>query len=354
MKINEIIREKRKEIGITQEQMAQYLGVSAPAVNKWEKGISYPDITLLPAVARLLKTDLNTLMSFKEELSKQEIAMFMNELAEDIKQNGFESGFEMAMKKINEYPSCEKLISSTAMILEGSMIMIGVQDKEKYEKKIEKLYERIIDSDDVEIRDSAKTMLISKYTQRSEFEKAQSLIDSLSPMNQNKNVYQAGLYFEQGKVSEARRLIQISVKNMVMNLYINMEKLLSYSLKDDDEKGAEYYKNIIRKTVELYDMGEHMAYMADAEVSAHSKDSQKTIESLQKVIQTIPKVRETYDSMLYSNIFKDFCIDDKKERKMNSMFEQLRKSIINAVKNDEKFDFLKNNKEFQELVKKYN
>lgn len=40
MKINEIIREIRLAEGFTQEQMASYLGVSAPAVNKWEKGVS--------------------------------------------------------------------------------------------------------------------------------------------------------------------------------------------------------------------------------------------------------------------------------------------------------------------------
>lgn len=50
MKINQIIREKRKELSLTQEQIADYLGVSTPAVNKWEKGSSYPDITLLPAL----------------------------------------------------------------------------------------------------------------------------------------------------------------------------------------------------------------------------------------------------------------------------------------------------------------
>lgn len=41
MKINEIIRERRLEKGLTQEQMANCLGVSAPAVNKWEKGVSH-------------------------------------------------------------------------------------------------------------------------------------------------------------------------------------------------------------------------------------------------------------------------------------------------------------------------
>ena len=41
MKINEIIRQKRLKKGLTQEQVANYLGVSTPAVNKWEKGVSH-------------------------------------------------------------------------------------------------------------------------------------------------------------------------------------------------------------------------------------------------------------------------------------------------------------------------
>ncbi len=40
MAMNAVIREKRKELELTQEKVAEYLGVSAPAVNKWEKGIT--------------------------------------------------------------------------------------------------------------------------------------------------------------------------------------------------------------------------------------------------------------------------------------------------------------------------
>ena len=53
MKLGEIIREKRRELSLTQEQLADLLGVSAPAVHKREKGTTYPDITL-PALARSL------------------------------------------------------------------------------------------------------------------------------------------------------------------------------------------------------------------------------------------------------------------------------------------------------------
>ena len=38
--IGEIITQKRKEKGITQEQLANFLNVSAPAVSKWESGVS--------------------------------------------------------------------------------------------------------------------------------------------------------------------------------------------------------------------------------------------------------------------------------------------------------------------------
>ena len=69
MEIGSVIREKRTAQGLTQEQVATALGVSAPAVSKWERGESFPEITLLPALARLLGTDLNGLLSFQQELS---------------------------------------------------------------------------------------------------------------------------------------------------------------------------------------------------------------------------------------------------------------------------------------------
>ena len=46
MKLGEIIKKYRKEQNLTQEQIAERLGVSTPAVNKWENSISYPDIEM--------------------------------------------------------------------------------------------------------------------------------------------------------------------------------------------------------------------------------------------------------------------------------------------------------------------
>ena len=65
MQIGEKIKNYRKTAGLTQEQVADYLDVSTPAINKWEKGNTYPDISLLPAIARLLKIDMNTFKDFE-------------------------------------------------------------------------------------------------------------------------------------------------------------------------------------------------------------------------------------------------------------------------------------------------
>ena len=86
--MNIVIQEKRRELGLTQEQLAQYLGVSTPAVSKWEKGITCPDIAILPSLARLLRIDLNTLFCFHEELTQQELSDFCNLLKVTAEESG--------------------------------------------------------------------------------------------------------------------------------------------------------------------------------------------------------------------------------------------------------------------------
>lgn len=73
MDIGVVIKKYRKEAGMTQEEMANRLGVTTPAVNKWENSNSKPDIELLAPIARLLDISLDTLLSFHEKLSDTEI-----------------------------------------------------------------------------------------------------------------------------------------------------------------------------------------------------------------------------------------------------------------------------------------
>ncbi len=75
MKLSENTEKKK---GLTQEKMANRLGVTAPAVNKWESGASMPDIALLAPIARLLDISLDELLSFNQSLSDFEVANILN------------------------------------------------------------------------------------------------------------------------------------------------------------------------------------------------------------------------------------------------------------------------------------
>ena len=159
MKISQIIKEKRKHLGLTQENIAEYLGVSIPAVSKWENGTTYPDITLLPGLARLLKTDLNTLMSFNEEMSEVEINNVVMKVQSIIQEDGFEDGFQFALDQVRAFPTCENLIYSLGVFLQPSLGLQSVEHQSKYREELAKLYFRIRNSENIEIKKEAISFL---------------------------------------------------------------------------------------------------------------------------------------------------------------------------------------------------
>lgn len=52
--IGETIKSMRKDKNITQETLANFLGVTNQSISKWERNETYPGITMLPAIASFL------------------------------------------------------------------------------------------------------------------------------------------------------------------------------------------------------------------------------------------------------------------------------------------------------------
>ncbi len=67
LKIGEKIKTKRHEQGLTQEALANALGVTKAAVSKWENAESYPDITTLPRIAQLFHITMDELFDYSLE-----------------------------------------------------------------------------------------------------------------------------------------------------------------------------------------------------------------------------------------------------------------------------------------------
>ena len=69
MEFNEKLQELRKQIGLTQEELAEALFVSRTAVSKWESGRGYPNIDSLKAIAKFFGVTVDELLSGEQVLS---------------------------------------------------------------------------------------------------------------------------------------------------------------------------------------------------------------------------------------------------------------------------------------------
>lgn len=64
LRTGEVICKRRKELGLTQNQLAKSLNISFQAVSKWENNTAYPDIEMLPKLAGALNTTVDALLGY--------------------------------------------------------------------------------------------------------------------------------------------------------------------------------------------------------------------------------------------------------------------------------------------------
>lgn len=65
LNVGTVILAQRKAAGLTQQAVADFLGVSKASVSKWETGQSYPDITLLPLLASFFNITVDELLAYR-------------------------------------------------------------------------------------------------------------------------------------------------------------------------------------------------------------------------------------------------------------------------------------------------
>lgn len=106
----------RHEKKITQEELASYVGVSKAAVSKWESGVSFPDITLLPKLATYFNVSIDELIGYEPQLTREQI----KELYCQLKNIFANEKFEVAMAECRElekkYYSCFPFLLQMAIL----------------------------------------------------------------------------------------------------------------------------------------------------------------------------------------------------------------------------------------------
>ncbi|HHV11429.1 MAG TPA: helix-turn-helix domain-containing protein [Clostridiales bacterium] len=144
IQIGRIIAAHRKEKGITQEELANHLGVSKPAVSKWESGQSYPDILLLPELAAYFDITIDQLIGYEPQMSKEDVRKLYHRLANDFTGKPFSQVYEECEGYIKKYFSCWELQYRMGLLLINHASLAGSQEKAaEIIERVLKLYQRV-------------------------------------------------------------------------------------------------------------------------------------------------------------------------------------------------------------------
>ena len=96
-KISNFIKLKRKELGITQEELASKLFITEKAISRWETGRGTPDISLLIPLAKELKIDVSELLNGEEKRNNKNDVEQIIEYNELIKNNKYNFQFKLTI-----------------------------------------------------------------------------------------------------------------------------------------------------------------------------------------------------------------------------------------------------------------
>lgn len=368
MKIHDVIRTRRQALGLTQEGLAAQLGVSAPAVNKWERALNYPDITLLPTLARTLGVDLNTLLSFQEDMSREEIGLFLNQLSQTAHSGGCAAAFELAHSKLREFPNNDLLICNVAGLLGGILALYSVDsdsiasntvnsdcnvqdcsisddERQKWQQEVTALYERATRSVDPSIREYATYILASQCIQRGERERAESLLEQLPDTHLNKPMLVASLREKQGRREEAWVLLETELFHGFCSLQTTLLRMTDLAFAENDNEQAHTFIDLIVTAGKAFDFADYTVLSAPLNLALMEKDSSRALELLEKILNSLTTPWVLNRSPLYRHL-----PTKKGTEKTRELFIQL---LLKQIETNPAYQYLTNMPRYQKLVEPY-
>ena len=193
------IKEFRRRDGRTQEALANELGVTPQAVSRWEKGLCYPDMGMIPSIANVFGVSIDELFGYDNERSRKVDALTERIRGMIRENNGVDVSMDqciaLAREGLIEFPGNEKLTLALASALftagyvrHGELHLTdaegyGVYDVRRHRTYPEwqeavKLYEKLLPAlTDGKLRRQAVIELSQLYKNLGEGEKALALAE---------------------------------------------------------------------------------------------------------------------------------------------------------------------------------
>lgn len=281
---------KRRAKGITQDELAEYMGVSKASVSKWETGQSYPDITFLPQLAAYFNISIDELMDYAPQMTREDIRKLYHRLAADFAIKAFDEVMTECLAVIKKYYACFPLMLQMAtLFVNHHMLVDGQEQRDEILRETVRLCERIqSDSGDVSLaKEAALLKAICLLTLR----EPQSVLDLLGEtvrpdMPERSLLSQA--YQMLGNIDKAKEVVQI---DMCLNLMSFFNSGISYvSLCLDDFDRAEEAFNRLVEVAKIYRMENLnpnimiLLYALGAQLFLAEGDTEKAVELLNRYV----------------------------------------------------------------------
>ncbi|CAB1244390.1 Helix-turn-helix [Clostridiaceae bacterium BL-3] len=312
-------------------------------MNKWENGISYPDIMLLSPLARVLKIDVNTLLAFNEKLTTAEVNKLGKEVSEMVSKEGYQKAFERGSDLIRQYSSCDELILRISSILRLLLVTSRIEEKYKYEEKIITWIQSAAASSNEKTASMAKISLSAIYREKKEYEKAREILDRILEIGLgiDKKIQQALLFESSGKIEEAYDVYEEILLNNAHEALGAFSLIISLLLKENKFTEAEECTGRAKKLVEVFDLGAYRKYTLDLSLAREKQDKEKAIRVITNIVNEADSMNNFMKSKLYRHRKLKVTHSWSKDEYERLVKQSIKKDkILDLVKNDSRIKFL--------------
>ena len=107
----ENLKKLRKSKDLTQEALADFLGMSFQAISKWERGETYPDITMLPTIASFFGVTVDSLLGTNEIENENKANEYNEEYLRLCNERKYDEARELMKKASHEFPGNYEILS---------------------------------------------------------------------------------------------------------------------------------------------------------------------------------------------------------------------------------------------------
>ena len=121
LQIGKRIRELRRARNITQEKLAELLGVSFQSVSRWEAGTCYPDMELLPVLGKLFDVTVDYLMGVEQYQEQAKVDEYLERFQMAVSAGDIDECIRIARAGVKEFPNNYRLLNKLmyALFLSG-------------------------------------------------------------------------------------------------------------------------------------------------------------------------------------------------------------------------------------------